>query len=120
MNKVILCIDDSQRSNEVVKMFQEAGIPHDISPTKAEEVPFVRYGDDLYISPGEIWLLLDALREIKEGEKSGIAPPRPGWRCLNPKCRHTIMRIKSTDEAPKKCPKCGGIKILNFHLQTMD
>ena len=119
MNKVILCIDDSQRSNEVVKMFQDAVIPYDISPTSADEVPFVRYGDNLYMSPGEIWLLLDVLREIKEEEKKEFAPPRPDWKCLNKKCGHIIPRIKPTDEAPKKCPKCGGDKILNFHMQKV-
>jgi hypothetical protein len=116
MNKVILCIDDSQRSNEVIKMFQDAGISYDISPTSADEVPFIRYGDDLYTSPGEIWLLFSALREIKEKEKSGIAPPRPDWKCKN--CGHTMI-LRPTEKAPKICPKCKGTNILCFHMQKV-
>jgi len=47
-----------------------------------------------------------------------VAPPRPDWKCLNPECGHT-MNFKPTDEAPKKCPKCGGTNILNFHMQKV-
>lgn len=47
-----------------------------------------------------------------------MIPPRPNWKCLNPKCNH-VLYLKPHEEAPKKCPRCGGEKILNLHLQKM-
>lgn len=47
-----------------------------------------------------------------------MIPPQPNWRCLNPVCKH-IIYLKPIDEAPKKCPKCHGTKILNLHLRKM-
>lgn len=55
--------------------------------------------------------------QLTKQKTKGVAPPRPDWKCRS--YGHTMM-LKPRDEAPKVCPKCGSIKILSFHLQTMN